>query len=220
MARPSGTPTQDGKRRGCLYWGCLGSCLALVIALVVVVVMATQVHRKVNALTETVSRPVPMATVSVAEGRQAREQMEGLVAALAQKQAGEFSFTAADLNAVIAVSPEAREVQGKAFFSIEGDRLVAQASLPLDQLPGMKGCFLNDARIGLDIRCENGQLVLRATDMTVKGEALPATIMTPLRRINLAEALNRDPRAAAVMCQLASVEVRDGTIRVRTRGAP
>lgn len=207
-------------KHGCLFWGCLGTGLGTVALVAVVAAFLLYTRNRLRDLTESTPRPVSVASVSAGSADQARREAEAMVTALDRNTAGEFSFTADDLNALVATAPEAREVRGMALFAIDGDRLSAQACLPLDGVPGMDGRFLNDAHISLDLRCENGVLWLQAQDVTVKGEPLPAGVMGQLRGVNLAAALNRDPAAATALRRIEKVEVRDGRVIVRTRRVP
>lgn len=208
------------RKRGCLFWGCLGTALAVVVLAVVLAALVLRTRNRLLDLTETTPRPVPVATPSPALAANARREAEGMAAALRQNLAGEFSFTADDLNALVATVPEAGEARGRAFFTIDGDQLSALASLPLDEVPGLAGRYLNAAQIRLELGCENGVLRLQAQEVTVKGTPLPAPLMNRLRRLNLAEPLNRSPEAAAVLQRLDSVAVRDGRVVVRVRRVP
>ncbi len=210
----------ETSQHGCLFWGCLGTGIIVVVLGVIVAAFLLYTRNRLRDLTESTPRPVSGASVSAGSADRARREAEAMVAALDQNTAGEFSFTADDLNALVATAPEAREVRGMAVFAIDGDRLSAQASVPLDGVPGMAGRYLNDAHISLDLRCENGVLRLHAQDVTVKGEPLPTALMSQLRRVNLATALNRDPAAATALRRIEQVAVRDGRVIVRTRRVP
>ena len=208
------------KKRGCFFWGCLITGICGLTVVVILGVLAVKVRNAVTSLTDSEAKPVPVAEVSAGVAGEVRARAEAMVKALEQKTAGDFRFTAQDLNALIATVPEARELRGKALFTMEGDCLSVQASLPLEKIPGMSGRYLNDAKLVLELSCTDGKLVVHAREITVKGKPLPPSLRTPLQRVNLAEQFYSDPKAAAVLKQLEALEVRDGQLGVRTRGNP
>jgi hypothetical protein len=210
----------QARKRGCLFWGCLGTAVAALVVAVLLGVFLLRTRNRLLDVTETTPRPVPVARVSSQAAAAARRQAESLATALQQNLAGEFSFTAADLNALVATVPEAHEARGKVLFSIDGDQLNALASLPLDEVPGLAGRYLNEAQIRLELGCENGVLRLQAREVAVKGKPLPKTLMSRLRRVNLAAPLNRRADAAALLQRIERVEVRDGRVVVGTRTMP
>src|SRR5262249_51245951 len=122
-------------------------------------------------------------------------------------------LTADELNAYIQKNAEFR---GKFYATIADGKVRAQVSLPLDQLPGLKGRYLNGEG-DLLLSGVAGEPVVKLRDLRVKGMPLPAQLRAGIEDINLA-ARHRDPDDAdsepkpIFARKLEKLEVKDGTL--------
>ena len=125
----------------------------------------------------------------------------------------ELVLTADQINALLQ-SNEA--FANRAFIEIEDATILAQVSIPTDQIPGGGGRHFNaDAEI--EVSLEDGVLLIQIVDAKVKGEELPQEFMTELSKQNLAKELYENPDTAKVIHRFESIEVVDGTVRMRLK---
>ena len=215
-AAKSAPPPVQGKKRGCLFWGCLTSAIVAVLVAVVAAVIVFRVKRVVENATSTQPAPIPAATPSPQAARDTQRKTEGFLTALKRNEAGTFNFSADDINNLIATAPGLQDLRGRTFVAIANDRIVADASIPLDQVPGMQGRFLN-GRFTLELQFRNGDLAIYARDIQVKGQPLPDLVKAKVETINLAQELYKRPDAVQALKKIDFLEVRDGKLVVRTR---
>ena len=170
--------------------GCLGrGCLILVVFAVVLGIacfagMYWGLHRhsavfhglywltKAQAIGQT-PVPVPGFTASDAQIQSVHERCEDFEQKARAGQAAELELTADDINTLIATNQDTR---GKVFVSIDGDRLLCQASVPLGELLGRSGYYFN-GDIVVELKgaesVENPQL----SRISVNGEAVPPDLL-------------------------------------------
>jgi hypothetical protein len=104
------------------------------------------------------------------------------------------------------------------FVRVEGDKLKAQISMPLDKLKiGMlKGRYLNgEAELKASLR--DGILVVTLETLEVNGKRPPENFMEGLRKQNLAKDAYDNPKNAEMIRRFESLEIRDGTIILKPR---
>lgn len=137
------------KGMGCFGKGCLilaVFAVLLVIACIAGIYWGMHTHSalarglfwltKVHAVSDT-PWPVPEFKTSDAQINAAQERWRTFKKTVKKGQPGEIVLTAEDLNNLIAAN---RDAAGRAFVSIEGNRLRVQVSLPLAKFTGR---FLN-----------------------------------------------------------------------------
>lgn len=162
--------------------------------------------------------PDPMPNVALSAGGQ--QKLHGRMAAFrtaleARRPAAPLTLTADEINALIAIAPG---VSGKLWVDIEGDRVRARFSLPLEDLgfPQLRGRFLNGTSF-LNLAVVEGELVVSPEAIEVRSGPLPEAVMARLRKANLARLAFRDPRVAKSLRRLNGVEVRRGTVEIKAR---
>jgi hypothetical protein len=162
--------------------------------------------------------PDPMPGVSLSPGDQ--KKLHGRMASFrsaldARRAAAPLVLTADEINALIAEAPG---LGGKARVEIEGDRVLAQFSLPLEDLgfPQLRGRFLNGRSV-LNLSIVDGELVVSPGAIEVRGGPLPEAVMVRLGKANLARLAFRDPRVARSLRRLVGVEVRRGAVEIKAR---
>ena len=207
-------PVPPKRRRGCLFYGCLGGTACLVIILVAFLFGLYQLKRMLTFYTDTKPMPLPTVQMSPAEIEQLRQRIENFQDAVRTGRPTEpLSLSSDEINADIENDPKLAGVKGKLYVTIEGDRLKGQVSLPLDQvgLRIFRGRYLNGSGI-FSIGLQNGNLIVLPESLVVKGQPLPGVYMDKLRSQNLAEAVNNNPRASVAFNHLQQIRVSDGKL--------
>lgn len=201
-------------RRGCLFYGCIGSVVLLLLVMGALLVGWHFVKRMVNHYTDT--QPVALPTVQMPKGEVDRlnKRFEAFQAAVREQRPVEpLSLSADDVNVLIANGRQGSAVQGKIHVSLEGDQLRGQVSVPLQEvgLSMFKGRYFNGSAT-FNVSFQNGVLGVSARTLSVKQQPLPEVYMQKIRRENLAAAITNDPRAAAVLHGLEDIRVSDGRL--------
>lgn len=204
---------------GCFLFGCLTlTIICLVGAVGIFFAVRSFVGSYVEEYTEDAPRVLPQASLSDDQLRAAKQKFESFRSALTSGQSGSrLELTAAEINALLAASPEFKEFRENLVISIEGNRLRGDLSLPLAQF-GYSGKYLNGQAEFL-VRHQNGRLVVMLDTLTVRGKPAPEEIMAELRTENLAEELGDVPEYAVVLDRLKNVEIKDNTLILETGAA-
>jgi hypothetical protein len=207
--------------------GCFGrSCLILVVFAVVLGIacfagMYWGLHRhsaifhglywlaKAQAIAQTPVR-VPEFTASDTQIQTVHERCEDFEQKARAGQPAELELTADDINTLIATK---QDLGGKAFVSIEGERLRCQASVPLREFIGRSGYYFN-GDITLELKgtesLENPQL----KGITVNGEPVPSDLLNWKYRSKRLRDYLADYRNGT---GVGTIEVRDGKLILRSR---
>lgn len=216
---PAAKPHASAARRP-RWQGCLivlgGAVLAVVLIVVVVALVLFWRFRSLrDEFADTSLEAVPVAEADAATARRLNRTAEQLERAVKEGRTERFEFTEEQLNQMIATLPAAQEARGKAQVRIVDDRLKVRTGLPLDQVPGFQGRFLN-GEFTLDLRLENGALDLRVVDAEVRGKPLPPAIMARLRDYNLADQALRNPDVRRHLEGLRGLRLEGGRLIVET----
>jgi hypothetical protein len=145
-------PPPQRKGMGCFARGCL---ILLVFAIVLIlaccaglywgyrnhsaVVRGAYFLAKTHAITDS-PRPIPEYNAPEQEIQAVKGRWQDFEHAVQERQPAEIELTADEINGLIAANRHAR---GKAFVSIEGNRLSLQTSLPLSKFLGQSGYYLS-----------------------------------------------------------------------------
>ncbi|HKI17629.1 MAG TPA: hypothetical protein VKA15_07100, partial [Isosphaeraceae bacterium] len=127
-------------------------------------------------------------------------------------------LTGDDLNALIEEEPEFAELKGKVYLKIEKDELKGQVSFPLEKLglAMLKGRYLN-GEADLKASLSDGVLIVTLDSIEVNGKRVPEEAMANMRQENLAKDAYKNPKHAAILRKLESLEIKDGKIIIRVR---
>lgn len=125
----------------------------------------------------------------------------------------ELSLSAEEINALIASEEQLR---GRVFVRIEDGRVFGQVSIPTDMVPGGKGRFFN-ADGEFDVSMEDGILVVKLTDASVKGQQIPASVMEGFASENLAKDAYKDAKNAEMLRKFEKIEVVEDKIVLKLR---
>lgn len=129
-------------------------------------------------------------------------------------------LTSQDINTLIERHPDWSEMSDKLRVSIEGNQIHGQTSIPLGAISGMfEGRYLNALAV-FRLELTAGRLAVYLDSAEVGGQALPEEVMNALRSKNLAEKMNEDPKAAAILDKLQSVTVQNGTLHIVPKTGP
>jgi len=213
-------PTVPPKKRGCLFYGCLITSIVCVIGLALTILGVRAVYKKAVAdFTTAQPETIQKGEIAPADLTALQARVERFEAALQNpKEQQELILTADDINALIANNPEFKSLAGKVYVMIEGDQVRSQVSVPLKDIGPLKfkGRYLNGvATIGLGL--ENGKLRITLQDVQVKGQSLPATIMTELKKQNWARDVQNDRGAANAIKKFESIKVEDGKVILKSK---
>jgi hypothetical protein len=213
-------PPVAPKKRGCLFYGCISLALAFVLVMILGYVGFQYARKSVRNLVEnyTDAQPVAVDTVELPkeEAAELQKRLTAFQQALdRQERQEELVLSEQELNALIAQN---QNLKGKVQAHIEGDRVRGRISWPLEDIGPIKlnGRYLNGlATFGVGLT--NGQLSITVDDVEVNGKPLPSTLMTELKKKNLAQDAVKDPQAAENISKFSSIEVRDGRITLKNK---
>lgn len=212
------TPAPATKGRGCFFYGCLTSVVLLLLASLLVFLGVRFVRNKLNAYTDAQPLKMPKVEMTDAEFQILQQRMKAFAAALEQgKPLEPLSLNERDLNALIGLSPNTKELADKVHVSLNGNEVKGMVSIPLSGLGWLgKGRYLNgDATFKVSL--ENGVLIVTAQEIRVKGVPIPESFMGALRRENLAKEAYKDPQNAETIRKFESIQVEDSQVTVKAR---
>lgn len=217
QSRVSSPPTAAPRSRakGCLIAaGVTALAIALLIG-IVVGVLFWKARTLRDEFSDTQLRAVPVAEANADTARRLSRTFEQLQRAVKEGRTEQFSFTDLQLNQIVAAVPAVSEARGRAHFTIVDDHLKVEAGIPLEQIPGFQGRYLN-GEFTLDIRLDKGVLDLRVLEATVRGQALPPLIMERLRQRNLADQAMQNPDFRQQISGLKALRIEGGKLIVET----
>jgi len=209
----SETPKSRG---GCFRIGCIAGLVLLLVLIIGGLVGMRYAKKMFNDFTDSKPAPLPPPRISRAEIDQVEQRIEEFRQAVRTDRATPpLELTADEINGLIAYDPDFRGLKGKLYVRLAGDKLEGELSLPMEAvgLPLFKGRYLNGmGTFGLSLR--NGRIDLRTLSFVVKGKSVPEVYMQQIRKQNLADSINDDPRARAAFEKLQDIKVREGKLFV------
>lgn len=233
---PPSLPAQSSSKAcGCWAIGCLGSAFA---GLLLIVALGFGgywfITQQVEKYTDAEPEPLPAIEMQDEEVAALKEEVDSFlkqvspigdnrdsrdsrsIATPPEKEADgqtELVLTARQINALLQMDETLR---GRALVEIEDGLIRAKVSIPTDQIPGGAGRYFNaDAQV--DVRLDDGVLVVQLVNAQVKGEPLPERFIQELAKENLAKDLSNDARTVKVLRRFDSIEVEGSTIRLRLK---
>jgi hypothetical protein len=214
---PEGLPPQAPASRGCFFYGCLFAAILGVLGLLVAGGVTYALYRYYSGLirdyTATSPAPLPKLEMPADRRKALDERWRAFRKALDEGKPAEIELNSDELNALVADQPK---LKGKVYFTLKGDQVTADVSIPLEGLPLASGRYLNgSATLTGSIR--DGNLVVTATDLTVNGKSLPPEVKSQLAGENLAKDFANDDDNAEKLRKIESFEIKDGKIRIKSR---
>jgi hypothetical protein len=209
------------KQRGCFFYGCVIASVLAVLLIVALAVGAYMVYRKFNQLLEdytaTAPRELPKLEVDEEEREAVVDRFKAFRDAIKNGTATEpLVLTEDDLNALIEEVPE---LKGRVHFTVEGDKIKGQVSIPLSVFMDTnmtRGRYLN-GEAEFEASLSDGVLVVRLDSLEVNGRRPPEEVMANLRQQNLAKDFYKDPDNAEMIRRFESLEIKDGKIIIKPR---
>jgi hypothetical protein len=208
------------KQRGCFFYGCVIASVLAVLLVIGLAVSAFFFMRFVSGLFEQWTSPTPVELPKVHASEEERKAVRDRIDTF-RKQLDDGTaveplvLTGDDLNALIEGSSDFR---GTIYAKVEGDKLKAQTSIPLDKLPlGLgRGRYLN-GEAELKASLSNGVLIVTLDSLEVNGKRPPEAFLQNLRQQNLAKDAFNDPKNAEMIRRFESLEIKDGKIILKPR---
>jgi len=214
------------KKRGCFFYGCIVSLVILTLVLIAVGTAAFFGYRAVKNIamqyTDTAAQPLPKPQLSPEEVQGVQERFAAFRDGVKSgKAVAPLVLTGEEVNALLTDASVPEWLRDRVYVKAEGDEVKGQISLALDGLgfSMLKGRYLNGAAV-FKVSLENGVLVAHIESLEVKGKTVPDEFMSELRKHNLAQDVMKDAEAAAVFQKLQSIEVKDGAVTIKAKGAP
>ena len=167
--------------------------------------------------TLTAAAPLEMAPVEVTpvQKRQVEKVYNQVRQALEQGRATEAVLAGEDLNALLSLAPETREVSRRAAFALDGDTAKATLSLPLDGVDGMQGRYLNgDFTFRLAVR--DGNLQIEILSAVANRRQVPQYIIDKLNERDLGREVGHR-LGGSQMSRIDSLVIEGGQLKVRTK---
>lgn len=191
------------KGRGCFFYGCVTLIVVFIVVFVAALIGGRLLYNKALAGTDSRPQAIEPMKLSDSEGDRLVNSVADYKKLIAGGQsAPPLELSSDQLEYLVRNNPDAAHIRDFAHITITNDELQAQLSLPLDQIPGFKGRFLNgQARFGLNVR--DGTIHVTMKSMEVKGKPLPDNIMQGFRQPIVID----DPALAK---NIESVEIKNG----------
>lgn len=128
------------KAKGCFFWGCLTLAILFVAGGGCIGFVLYRAHGFLKTYTSEVPPDVPVQQVNSDRLTMVTQEIEAFQAAVENDQPAQLSLSDDDLNMLIAEVPE---LAGNLYIDIEDDRINVTGGLPLDNILGFKGRYLN-----------------------------------------------------------------------------
>ncbi len=210
--------TPAAKPRGCLFYGCLTAVVLLLIAGLLGFLAVRFVRNKINSYTEAQPLKMPTTKMTDADFQILQQRVKAFAGGLEQGKGLEpLILTEDDLNALLARSADTKALADKVYVSLSGNEVKGLVSIPLSGLGWLgKGRYLN-GNATFKVSLENGVLIVTAEQIQVKGLAVPETVMSQIRRENLAKEAYQDPKNAAAIRKVESIRVENSQVTIKAR---
>jgi hypothetical protein len=216
---PAAGPAVQKKKGGCAKYLAIGCVVVILLGAIGSIVaykgMKVFVLKMAEQYTDSKPGELPKVDASSDEVDALLKRVQEFTGAIRDGQpASALELTSKDINLLIQNHPDWKEMAGKVYISMEGDKIKGQTSIPLDAISRMlKGRWLNASAV---FRAEMtaGRLLVFIDSVSINGKTPPDEFMKSFRTVNFAENANKDPKAAAVLGKLESLSVQDGTLRI------
>jgi hypothetical protein len=203
------------RRRGCLFYGCLGFCILFLVILAASMAGYRYAKKMFTELTDSKPMPLPAVTLSKDQIAEVQRRVDAFRSAIREQSAtAPLELTADEINALIANDPDLQELKGKLYVIIDGDQLKGQISIRMEDLglPLFKERYFNGTGT-FKLTFRDGILRITPETLLAKGgRPIPPTYMEPVRKTNLAHDLNTNPRAVTALEKLQDIRVQGGKL--------
>ncbi len=197
-------------RRGCLFYGCLGTFVLLLVA---VLAGYLGFRAAVERFTDSKPLPLPETRLSAAEMQQLQERIANFSRAVNEhKYTDPLTLTADDVNALIQKDPDWAFLKNELYITFEGNRVQARISVPAEKLGSqrLRGRYLN-ATGTFAVSLRDGVLQVNAEALAAKGRPVPENFMRHIRGRNFALGFTNSESNAA-LDKLRDIAIQDGKL--------
>lgn len=177
---------------GCFAKGCLSLVIAVALLAIVCVFGGWfMLKRAVTNFTSTEPVTVAVQTPSAGEVQTAEEKKQTLHGAIRNRQETTVSFTADDLNALIATDPDFHGLHNHARVSIENSLMTVELSAPLSQekLKMFRDRWFN-GRLTLGLSYVDDKFAVDIKSGEANGHQIPSQFLTSQAQSELNRRLN------------------------------
>jgi hypothetical protein len=209
---------QPRKGRGCMFYGCLTCVVLLLLACALAVAGAFWVKNRIYAFTDAAPKELPKVEMADAEFQALQQRLQTFGDAMEKKMRSEpLTLTEREINALLAKSPNMKDLADKVYVSLHDDQVKGQVSIPLNGLVWFgRGRYLN-GEAAFNVSLENGVLIVTAQEIQVHGKPIPESVMSALRQENLAKDAYKNPEHAEALRKLDSIHVQNDTVIITAR---
>ena len=183
--------------------------------------MVNRLNAAIFEYTDTNAMALPKVEMPADELKKLNERLDAFNDAVkAHSNAPPLILTGRDINALLANSPNSKELKNGFYVALEGDQVKGQMSLPLGDLIKIplvhtEGRFLNGAG-SFKAAVSNGSLFVNVQTLEVNGKPLPEKHMMWLRQQNIAANFNSSSNST-ILERYESMEVTNGTIIIKAK---
>ncbi|NLF93774.1 MAG: hypothetical protein GX564_07790 [Oligosphaeraceae bacterium] len=162
----------------------------------------------------------PMAIAAPAADGLRRAEAERLYRdtrqALERGQKTQLSFDSQQLNAVLSQAPEFQNLQQKLSLQLQGDKLLTRMSLPLDEVPGFQGRYLNGDFV-FSLQVDQGTPAIKLLSGNVHGQPIPDRFLQQLNQIGQQQLVQR-LGSRVDLSQVESLRLENSQLILKLRG--
>ncbi|OQC16518.1 MAG: hypothetical protein BWX73_00789 [Lentisphaerae bacterium ADurb.Bin082] len=215
MVRPKpGKPSTSKSARWLKIIGFVVGGLVLLVILIAFGVYFYASHLR-TSLTATAPLEIAPVEITPVQKRQVEKVYTQVRQAMEQGRATEAVLPGEDINALLSLTPETREVSQRASIALDGDTAKATVSLPLDGVEGMQGRYLN-GDFTFRLAVQDGKMQIKILSAVANQRPVPQYIINKLNERDLGEEVARRLGRNQVS-RLDSLIIEDGQLKVRTK---
>ncbi len=209
--------TQQKRGLGCCGCGCLALTLIFVVGGGCTAFVGWQTYQFARDVTTTEPLILPTIPPDV-DGAAIATRIETFVTAIEAGEPSRLELSDLEINAALAaVLPPERQ----AMVAIANGTMTLNGALPLDEIPGFRGRFLN-GRVTFVPAILDGELVITLADFEIEANReIPAEIrqalIQELENQNLLENFTQNPETEAFIRQLDTLELVDNRLVLERR---
>lgn len=205
------------KKRGCLFWGCLGTSAIFTLAIGCLALL-------IYLYTGREPIPIPQYQGTKIQAERVKERIRLFEDALDKNLAAEVSFTGDELNTIINEYPEFGRYKKNIHLFIEEDFIKGKVNFTPDMFYSLtpwinKGLWLNGVGT-FDVSIEKGEFHVHMERLELEKRPLPEFFMIQIREENLAAQMPIGPKRKRRLSKIQNIEVKNGKVYIRSRGMP
>jgi len=195
----------------------IGFVVGGLVLLVILIAFGVYLYASHLRTSLTATAPLEIAPVEITpvQKRQVEKVYTQVRQAMEQGRATEAVLPGEDINALLSLTPETREVSQRASIALDGDTAKATVSLPLDGVEGMQGRYLN-GDFTFRLAVQDGKMQIKILSAVANQRPVPQYIINKLNERDLGEEVARRLGRNQVS-RLDSLIIEDGQLKVRTK---